>query len=610
MLSTKNILDSYIKFYEEKGHKKIPNVSLVPENDPSLLFVNSGMFPLVPYLSGGTHPLGTRLVNVQRALRIMDIDEIGDNKHTLGFHMIGNWSLGDYFKEEQLPWAYEFIIEKLGLDIKRIVATVFEGDTVAPKDIQSVEILKSIFKKYGIEGIEGKNILAYGKKENWWQRGDAIGELGGPDSEIHYYLGDGDFVSLGKNPVDNDEEFLEIGNSVFMQYKMTEDGWKELAQKNVDFGGGLERLAWVVQEKKDIFETDNFWPIIEKIQEISGKKYLENPAVTKAMRIVADHMRACVFLAMDGVLPSNKDQGYILRRLIRRMIRAGRSLGIKKDISVNLVSIVVKEFNWLYPTLLEKQSSIENIFKEEELKFIKTLEEGQRQIQKLLSKNEGRGLSSSDWALVAFDLYQSVGYPNEIFLDELKDKNISIEETKFNKEFEDLVSNHQAQSRSGAQGKFTGGLADHSEVVVKYHTITHLLNAGLKKYLGDHVSQAGSNITKDRARFDFFHNDKLTDEQIVNVESFINQMIIKHIPVHYEVMDKNAALGKGVAFIKNETYPDQVKVYYIGNTLETAFSKEFCGGPHVENTGDLSSIQIYKQENVGKGIRRVYLKFI
>lgn len=608
MLTTKKILENYIDFFEKRGHKKIPNVSLVPDNDPSLLFVNSGMFPLVPYLSGEQHPLGTKLVNVQRALRIMDIDEIGDKSHTLGFHMIGNWSLGDYFKETQLPWVYEFLIEKLSLDVSRIAATVFAGDEVAPKDEPSIILLRDIFKKYGIEGIEGKNIFACGKEDNWWQRGDAIGELGGPDSEIHYYLGEGDYASQGKNPVDNSDEFLEIGNSVFMQYKKTAEGWVELSQKNVDFGGGLERLAWVVQGKKDIFETDNFWSIIETIQKLSGKDYYANELHQRAMRILADHMRACVFLGMDGVRPSNKDQGYVLRRLIRRMIRAGKSLGIERDLSVGLVSTVVSQFKWLYPTLVEKQKSLEDMFQDEENRFVKTLVEGQKQIQHILKNS--KMVDKHDWAQVAFDLYQSVGYPQEIFLEELKDKDIVLDAKDFNAKFNTLLLSHQSNSRSGAEGKFKGGLADHSETVVKYHTITHLLQAGLKKYLGDTISQAGSNITKDRARFDFFYNEKLTDEQIINVEAFVNEKVTKHIPVHYEMMPKEEAITKGVAYMKNETYPDQVKVYYIGNTFDTAFSKEFCGGPHVENTGDLSPIQIFKQENIGNGKRRIYLKFI
>lgn len=608
MLTTKDILNKYFNFYETRGHKRIPNVSLVPENDSTLLFVNSGMFPLVPYLSGEKHAVGKRLVNVQRALRLEDIDEVGDNKHTLGFHMIGNWSLGDYFKKEQLPWVYEFLIEELGLDIKRIVATVFEGDQYAPRDNESIFLLKEIFKKYGVELKEGKNVFALGKKDNWWQRGDAVGELGGPDSEIHYYLGEGDFIAQGKNPVKDDDEFLEIGNSVFMQYKKTEFGWEELAQKNVDFGGGLERLSWVVQGKKDLFETDNFWPIIQKIQEISGKDYYENDLVKKSMRIVSDHIKVCVFLAMDGVTPSNKDQGYVLRRLIRRMIRAGRYLGITKNLSVNLVSVVVDTFNWLYPDLDNKKSAIEKMFKEEEEKFIKTLDEGQKQIGKILAKTTSDTVEG--WAKVAFDLYQSVGYPQEMFLEDLKEKQMRIDDKEFMKKFEDLLSGHQDQSRSGSLGKFTGGLADHSEIVVKYHTITHLLNAGLQDVLGKHVSQAGSNITNERARFDFYHSDKLTDEQITSVESFINNKISQHLPVHNVIMNKEDALAKGVSYIKTETYPDQVKVYYIGLDFDHAVSKELCGGPHVENTGDIGHVQIYKQENIGNGKRRVYVKFL
>jgi len=606
-MNTKQILNKYINFYLEKGHKLIPNVSLVPQGDSTLLFVNSGMFPLVPYLSGQTHPLGNKLVNVQRALRLEDIDEIGDKSHTLGFHMIGNWSLGDYFKDKQLPWAYEFLIEELGLDIKRIVATVFKGDELVQKDNQSIEILKNVFKKYGCDLVENKNIFAYGKKENWWQRGDAVGELGGPDSEIHYYLGSGDFVELGKNPLDNEEEFLEIGNSVFMQYKKTANGWQELDQKNVDFGGGLERLAWVSQNKNDIFETDNYWSIIKKIQELTGKNYIDSEETKRLMRIVADHIKICVLLVMDGVSPSNKDQGYILRRLLRRLTRFGMQVGITKDVSLNLVDVVVQTYSWLYPQLQDVSDQIKVLFDAEEKKFIKTLNNGQIQTSKLIKQNNN--FFTKDWAKVAFELYQSMGYPHEMFLQDLSDNQIKINNEDFYNMYDRLAQQHQSQSRQGSDKKFKGGLADHSDIVIKYHTATHLIQAGLKKILSKSVSQAGSNITNQRARFDFYYDQKITDQQVNQVENFVNQIIKEGLNVNETTLDKQEAIDKNVTYLQNESYPDLVKVYYIGNSLEECVSKEFCGGPHVSNTKELPKVEIYKVENIGEGKKRIYFRF-
>lgn len=607
LMNTKQILNKYINFYLEKGHKLIPNVSLVPQGDSTLLFVNSGMFPLVPYLSGQTHPLGNKLVNVQRALRLEDIDEIGDKSHTLGFHMIGNWSLGDYFKDKQLPWAYEFLIEELGLDIKRIVATVFKGDELVQKDNQSIEILKNVFKKYGCDLVENKNIFAYGKKENWWQRGDAVGELGGPDSEIHYYLGSGDFVELGKNPLDNEEEFLEIGNSVFMQYKKTANGWQELDQKNVDFGGGLERLAWVSQNKNDIFETDNYWSIIKKIQELTGKNYIDSEETKRLMRIVADHIKICVLLVMDGVSPSNKDQGYILRRLLRRLTRFGMQVGITKDVSLNLVDVVVQTYSWLYPQLQDVSDQIKVLFDAEEKKFIKTLNNGQIQTSKLIKQNNN--FFTKDWAKVAFELYQSMGYPHEMFLQDLSDNQIKINNEDFYNMYDRLAQQHQSQSRQGSDKKFKGGLADHSDIVIKYHTATHLIQAGLKKILSKSVSQAGSNITNQRARFDFYYDQKITDQQVNQVENFVNQIIKEGLNVNETTLDKQEAIDKNVTYLQNESYPDLVKVYYIGNSLEECVSKEFCGGPHVSNTKELPKVEIYKVENIGEGKKRIYFRF-
>jgi alanyl-tRNA synthetase len=605
-MRSQEILEKYFDFYIERGHKKIPNVSLVPEGDSTLLFVNSGMFPLVPYLSGEQHPLGKRLVNVQRSLRLDDIDEVGDNRHTCVFHMIGNWSLGDYFKKDQLPWAYEFLIEHLKLDPKKLYATVFEGDEFAPKDIESIEIIKEIFKKHGIDAKEGERIFPCGRKNNWWQRGDTVGELGGPDSEIFYYIGEGK-IADGKNLINNEEEFIEIGNSVFMQYKKTEKGWESLAQKNVDFGGGLERISLAVQKKMDIFETDSFWPIIEQIRKITRKDYYAGSETTRSMRILADHMRAAALLAMDGVMPGNKDQGYILRRILRRMIRAGRTLGIDKNISVQLVGNVVETLSWLYPELKNKQKEIENLFSAEEEKFGKTLFNGARELERKFSALKDK--DDGTLAELAFNLFQSLGYPVEIFVGDMNDKGIKLDFKSFEKLVEKRFLEHQTLSRSGAEMKFKGGLADQSDTVVKYHTTTHLLQWALKNVLGDQVSQLGSNITNERLRFDFPHNKKLTEEEISKVEEIVNSAVAKNIPVNFVILPKEDAVRSGAVYMKHETYPDQVKVYFVGENIESAISKEFCGGPHVSNTGELKPIEIFKQESIGEGKMRIYARF-
>ncbi|OGC68949.1 hypothetical protein A2415_04070 [candidate division WWE3 bacterium RIFOXYC1_FULL_39_7] len=613
-MTTQQILEKYLAFYKNKDHKQVPNVSLIPEGDATLLFVNSGMFPLVPYLSGEPHPLGKRLVNVQRACRFAtDLDEVGDRTHTVAFHMIGNWSLGDYFKNEQLPWAYEFLVEVVGLDPHKLIATVFQGDVDAPKDEEAIRILQDIFKKYGIEAKEGVRIFPRPKEDNWWQRGDAVGELGGPDSEVHYYLGEGS--PEGKDPIVNEDEFIEIGNSVFMQYRKTETGWEELPQKNVDFGGGLERIAMVVQGKNDIFETDSFWPIIEKAQEVTGKKYHENEEITVAMRVLADHMRASVLLAMDGVRPSNKDQGYVLRRLIRRMVRAGRKLGFEKDLSVKLVGVVTETMSWLYPELTAKKDEIQNIFEMEEVKFLKTLVKGSSEVEKKLVEYGDVGgaakklLTTDDAVQIAFDVFQSQGYPVEFFLEDLKDRGINLDLADFDEKFPKKFEQHKEQSRSGSEQKFKGGLADNSETVVKYHTTTHLLQRALKNILGDHVRQIGSNITGERLRFDFVHNKKLTEEEISRVEKFISESVAQKYPVNYVMMPKAEAVKSGALYLVGETYPDEVKVYYIGESLERALSKELCGGPHVTNTSELGEVEIYKQETLGDGKQRVYARF-
>lgn len=630
-MDSKTIYEKYIAFFKEHGHKEIPNVSLVPQGDSTLLFVNCGMFPLAPYLAGEPHPLGKRLTNIQRSMRFDDLENVGEtNRHTTAFHMLGNWSLGDYFKKEQLQWAYEFYIEVLGLDVNKIYATVFEGDNAASKDQESIDLLKGIFKKYGVDAKEEERIFAVGAEDNWWKRGDAVGELGGPTSEVFYYIrGDGN--GFGKSPTKNQDDFIEIGNSVFMQYKKTETGWEQILQNNIDFGGGLERIALTVQGKSDIFQTDNFWPIIEKIQELSKKQYTEDIATKKAMCVLADHIRSSTFLAMDGVLPSNKDQGYVLRRFLRRMMRYGKKLGMTDDISAQLVPIVCNLFSWLYSELPSKQKEIQDIFVQEETKFVKTLKIGSTQSHVLIQQlkesiNPASGVAQmvanksslgnikevsqkfiSLATAAAFNLYQSYGYPHEMFAEDLQDAGLPFLDVV---QFDQLVKEHQSGSRKGAEQKFKGGLADHSEINIRYHTMTHLLQAGLQKVLGTSVYQMGSNITNERLRFDFPHNSKLTDQEILLVEEFVIDIIKRALPVKFEMMSKKEAIELGACYLKNESYPDLVKVYYIGNNLQDALSKELCGGPHITNTSELTPIKIYKQDKLGKGAMRIYAKFV
>ncbi|PIZ44173.1 alanine--tRNA ligase [candidate division WWE3 bacterium CG_4_10_14_0_2_um_filter_41_14] len=602
-MTSQEILRKYLEYYQERGHVLIPNLSLVPEGDSTLLFVNSGMFPLVPYLFGEPHPLGSRLVSIQRAVRFDDLEEVGDNRHTTVFHMIGNWSLGDYFKKEQLPWIWEFFVKELGLNINKMYGTVFSGDQYAERDVTSIALLKEIFVSYGIEDPkEGERIFAYAG--NWWQRGDAIGELGGPDSEVFYYIGE-DGTGLGMDPETDEDKFIEIGNTVFLQFKRTEEGWEELPQKNVDFGGGFERIAMVVQGKNDIFETDNFWPIIQKIQELSGKDYYGDKGVQRIMRILADHIRSATFISMDGVVPGNKDQGYVLRRFLRRMVRFARKLDISKNVAGSLVPTVATMFEWIYPDLPSKQWFIIGVFTEEEEKFSKTLERGQKESVKRLDGFSG---SVEALAAIAFDLYQSVGYPPEMVLEDAQDNGVEIDLSTFENTYAEYVTKHQEKSRKGAEQKFAGGLADHSEQVVKYHTTTHLLNKALRDIFGDQIMQRGSNITGERLRFDYNHDAPLTEEQIAKIEEIVNKHISENLPVNFEMMPIADAEKTGAIHAFGEKYGDTVKIYYIGDSLDRAISKEFCGGPHVSNTSELSPIEIYKQQSVGKGIRRVYVR--
>lgn len=599
------ILNKYLNFFKNQGHQPIPNLSLIPENDSTLLFVNSGMFPLVPYLSGEPHPLGKRLVNVQRSMRFEDLEEIGDNRHTTVFHMLGNWSLGDYFKKEQLEWAYTFFIKELQLDPQRLFASVFKGDSNAPKDHEAITIIKKIFQKYGVEGKEGERIFAYGKEDNWWQRGEAVGELGGPDSEIFYYIGPDNPPDGG--PAKHPDKFVEIGNSVFMQYQRTQNGWVELPQKNVDFGGGLERIAMVVQQKQDIFETDNFWPIIAKLEKLTGKTYGQNPEVTRAMRILSDHLRASSMLAMDGVIPGNKDQGYALRRFLRRMVRFGKNQLQLNNISAELFDGVIEAIGWLYPELEKKRNEIINLFTEEENRFANTLQRAQKQVKAALANLSPE---PEEVAKTAFNLYQSTGYPPEMLVDDLEDLGKKLPLSDFNQAYQQYLTKHQELSRQGAVIKFKGGLADHSETVVQYHTATHLLHQALRQVLDEQIQQKGSNITNQRLRFDFSYSKPVNEREIGKIEALVSEKIKQELAVNFEIMNKDEAEKIGALHFSNKDYPEKVKIYYIGPSLKEAFSKEFCGGPHVKNLSELKPIKIYKQESVSKGVRRIYARFV
>ena len=590
----------YIEFFKEhpRNHKVIPSTSLVPENDPSTLFVGSGMQPLIPYLLGEKHPLGNRLVDSQKAFRSQDIEEIGDNRHTTFFEMLGNWSLGDYFKKEQLNWFFEFLTKILKLDPNKLYVSVFAGNEIVPKDNESIEIWKEIFKSVDIEANTGERIFTYDVSKNWWSRSGVPANMpafepGGPDSEVFY-----EFSQVEHNPKFGEKchpncdcgRFLEIGNSVFMQYQKQSDGtFRELPQKNVDFGGGLERLAAATQDEPDIFKIDLYWPIIEKIEEETEKSY-EVEEHKSAIRIIADHIKAATFLIADGVFPSNKEGGYILRRLLRRsavkmhMLRGG--FEPVPNFS-SLVKEIIKMYKDIYfdnPAMAEQ---ISVVIETEMSKFAKSLGKGLKMLENI-QKPDGK---------TAFDLYQSYGFPWEITSEILTQKGIKIDRAEFEKEFK----KHQDLSRSTSSGMFRGGLADHSEKVVKLHTATHLLQQALRDVLGNHVRQKGSHITSERLRFDFTHPNELSNKEKEEIEDILNEKIQRDLKVNMKIIPFKEAVNEGALFVEGEKYPEKVKVYSINS-----YSKEVCGGPHVETTKSLGYFKIIKEESLGSGIRRIY----
>lgn len=573
--------NKYLNFFKSKGHTIIPSSSLIPENDPSVLFTTAGMHPLVPYLLGEAHPGGHRLTDYQKCLRTDDIEEVGDTGHLTYFEMMGNWSLGDYFKKESINMSYEFLTKELGIPSEKISVTCFAGDKDCPRDEEAASIWESV-------GIPKERIYFFGKKENWWGPAGTHGPCG-PDTEIFYDTGKEKCCSEC-NPSCGCGKYLEIWNNVFMQYNKTEDGkYEELKQKNVDTGLGLERTTFILQGKENVFEIEIFKPIIDALDKLAVNKFDES------YRIIADHLRASIMLISDGVKPSNIEQGYILRRLIRRVIRHLRKLGIDVSELRNIAKLNIETIKNMYPELDEKQNEILGTLDAEKNKFIKTLENGEKEFEKIANKLKQQGSDTID-PVSAFKLYETYGFPIEITEELAKEQGFKIN----SEEVQKLYKEHQEKSRLGAEQKFKGGLAEKNEETICYHTATHLLHKALRIVLGDHVAQKGSNITTERLRFDFSHPQKVTPEELKKVEDIVNEQIGRDLKVVCEEMTLEEAKKSGSIGLFENKYGDKVKVYTIGD-----FSKEICGGPHVEHTGELGKFQIKKEEASSAGVRRI-----
>jgi len=600
MLTAKEIIDIYISFFVGRGHKRIVNSALVPENDPTTLFTSSGMQPLINYLLGEKHPQGTRLVNVQNCFRAQDIDEVGDNRHTTFFRMLGNWSLGGYFKNEEIPWLWELLTKELGLPKEKLYVTVFKGGENVSFDQESEEKWADIFREEDLES----RIFSGGVTKNWWSRSGVpdnmpVGEPGGPDTEVYFKFDDAKHGNecMGDNPVLCEcGKFLEIANSVFMQYIKTDSGFEPLPKQNVDFGGGLERLLAAVENKSDIFRTSLFQPIIETIEKETGKSYEEK---AKEMRIIADHFVAGLFIAASGVSPSNKERGYVLRRLIRRGF--DNFYELKGNNIETVLKAIAEQYKDTDPQLPEKYEEIKNVILEEKEKYNKVrITATDFIIKKYISgvpaqtddsASPVREIKAED----AFNLYTSYGLsPTQIR---------SLGYVFAEQEFADLMEKHKNLSRSASSGMFKGGLADTSIQTIMGHTATHLLQQALRDVFGSQLHQTGSNITSERVRFDFNLDRNLTDEEIKKVEEIVNGKIEENLPVHFEIMPLKKAKEIGAIGLFDEKYESKVKVYFVGD-----YSKEFCGGPHVDFTGTLKKFKILKQENIGKGQRRIYAK--
>ena len=574
-----DIRNKYLNFFERHGHKLIPSAPLIPENDPSVLFNTAGMQPLGPYLLGEKHPEGTRLTDYQKCLRTNDIDEVGDNRHLTYFEMLGNWSLGDYFKEESIQMSYEFLTKELGIPSEKISVTCFAGDDDCPRDTVSAEAWKKA-------GILEDHIYYYGKDDNWW----IAGEEGpcGPDTEMFYDTGK-EPCSEHCEPSCDCGKYVEIWNNVFMEYFKDKNGYSKLKQKNVDTGLGLERMTMLLQGKETPFDTEIFEPVMKKLTELSKKDNIESK------RIVAEHLRSSIMIISDGGKPSNVDRGYILRRLIRRMIRHINKLEIDLSSLGNLVYLNIDTLNELYPELEANKEMIKSVIIEEKDKFVKTLAKGEKEFFKEISGIKEKNINVLPGSMV-FRLYDTYGFPPEVTKELAKENGFEIDIKEFNRLFEI----HQQKSRAGSEQKFKGGLAEQNKETIAYHTATHLLNAALKKVLGSDTHQKGSNITTERMRFDFNCDHKLTDEEKAKIEEVVNDWIKAGLDVKCEEMKKEDAVKSGAECMFIEKYPDIVTVYTIGDV-----SKELCGGPHVKNTSELGKFKIKKEEASSSGIRRI-----
>ena len=580
MMKAIDIRTKYLKYFERHGHKIIPSSPLIPENDPSVLFTTAGMQPLVPYLLGEKHPEGNRIVDYQKCLRTNDIDEVGDNRHLTFFEMLGNWSLGDYFKKESIQVSFEFLTKALGIPVEKLSVTCFAGDEDAPRDEFTAKCWKEV-------GIPNERIYFYGKDDNWW----IAGEEGpcGPDTEMFYDTGK-PACSENCQPSCDCGKYVEIWNNVFMEYFKSKDGtYTKLKQQNVDTGLGLERMTMLLQGKETPFDTEIFAPVMERLKELSKVDIIES------RRIVAEHLRASMMIIADGGRPSNIDRGYVLRKLIRRMARHLNKMQIELSELGNLIDLDINILKELYPELEQNKETIKQIIIEEKDKFMKTLTHGEKEFEKAIEKARQENKNVIDGQTI-FKLYETYGFPPEITADLAKEQGFKID----NSEFEKLFKEHQEKSRMGSEQKFKGGLAEQNEKTIAYHTATHLLHKALQIVLGEHATQKGSNITTERLRFDFSHPEKMTKEQLQQVEDIVNEQIKRDLTVTCEEMTVEEAKKAGAMGLFENKYGDKVKVYTIGD-----FSKEICGGPHVTHTGELGHFKIKKEESSSAGVRRI-----
>lgn len=646
-MTAQEIRQAYLKFFADRGHTIIPRANLVPAEDATTLFTGSGMQPLIPYLLGQKHPEGTKLTDSQTCFRADDIDEVGDNRHTTLFEMLGNWSLGEYFKVEQLPWFWEFLTEVVGLNPDKLYVSCFIGapEFNIPKDIEAAGIWKKLFKAKNIDareveigsekdgyqkGMHESERIFYYSDKNWWSREGvpskmSAGEPGGPDSEVFFDVGLPHNKEYGDQCHPNCDcgRFIEVGNSVFMQYVKREDGgFDELPKRNVDFGGGLERIAAAAEGSGDMFKISILWPIIEKLQELSGCVYTDH---TIPMRVISDHLRAATFLAVDGVVPSNTAQGYVMRRFIRRAIRQALVLDLRVDFMDSIVPVITSLYRDAFPEVKEREKEVMDILMREETQFRTTLERGIREFEHKfsISKSPKYSLSEADakskgestkpstgsgdkvlTGQTIFELFDTYGFPFELSLEEAARLNIQVD-PNWKSEFDQRMAEQKSRSRTATVGQFKGGLADHSEMSTKYHTATHLMYKALRLVLGEHVIQRGSNITPERLRFDFSHPEKVTSDQVKEIERIVNENIAKDWPMGWREESTKTALDRGVLGAFGHKYGDTVKVYTAGNPDGEWYSQEICGGPHVEHTGTLGHFKITKEEASSAGIRRI-----